>query len=213
MQLRRIAQRLTFYRQGFGPGGALGMLVTDALSKLGIRVFPYLILVEGPDGLPPPPLPQPDDSFVELGAADMEAVHALTGVPPTAQTMRQWLDEGRRCFGVKRQGKLIAFNWSEFEAAAIDSVTLFKLPPGTAYLYWMWTDSAVRGGGLAPFVRYRSYEALRAAGCHTLYSISVAFNQPSLRFKQKLHAKVVGRGFMLNLFNRWSKVFGWRPDR
>ena len=67
----------------------------------------------------------------------------------------------------------------------------------------MYTVPAHRGKRLAPYLRYQSYRRLAREGMTRLYSISDAFNTPSIRFKQRLGARFVKLGVSVTLFNRW----------
>ena len=59
-----------------------------------------------------------------------------------------------------------------------------------------------RGKGLAPYVRYQLYQALRTEGRTKLHSFTNVFNVPSIRFKIKLNAQIVQKGLLIILFGR-----------
>ena len=52
-----------------------------------------------------------------------------------------------------------------------------------------YTVPAYRGKGLAPLMRYRSYQELYNLDKHKLLSFSDYYNTPAIRFKEKLKAK------------------------
>jgi hypothetical protein len=63
-----------------------------------------------------------------------------------------------------------------------------------------------RGKG-GTYLRYQSPET--CAGGTRCLSVSIHTNRPAIRFKQKLSAKLVARGWVVTLLGRWR--FGSRP--
>jgi GNAT superfamily N-acetyltransferase len=95
----------------------------------------------------------------------------------------------------------VAFNWAnphEFSG----NLCRFDLEPDEAYLYDAYTIPDYRGKRLAPYLRYQTYRCLSRRGMNRIYSISDAFNTPSIRFKQKLKARFVKLGLSIQLLNR-----------
>jgi hypothetical protein len=62
---------------------------------------------------------------------------------------------------------------------------------------------------VAPYLLYRVYRILAQAGRTRCFSVSIRTNRPAIRFKQKLGAKLVARGWVVTLLGRWR--FGSRP--
>ena len=69
-----------------------------------------------------------------------------------------------------------------------------------------------RGRGIAPFIRYQLYKEVAKLGKQKLYSISDAFNAPSLKFKKKLNAILVEKHIDIEIFSRWKYSFLLKKD-
>lgn len=180
----------------------------DALSKFGLRITPYYVVLEGLFGGTISTFEKPLGEY-ELGyliEEDMPAVAAIPGRRLPLGSLRERLTIGQRCFGVKFQGQPVAFNWFDFEQFRFDQYQ-FKLKPNEVCLYDAYTDMDFRGRGLAPYIRYHSYKELERMGRHRIYSGSDYFNTSSLRFKQKLKAKLIELHLVIIFFKRWRRRF------
>jgi hypothetical protein len=80
------------------------------------------------------------------------------------------------------------------------------LKSNEAYLTDMFTVEGFRGKNLAPFLRYKSYEMLKEMGRDTFYSISISFNTPAVRYKEKLEAKKVNLILLIQLFRKFHTI-------
>jgi hypothetical protein len=119
----------------------------------------------------------------------------------SGRQLTQRLKDGHLCLGLTLAGEVVAFNWANPHESSGD-LCRFRLHANEAYLYDMYTVHAHRGKRLAPYLRYQSYRLLAQKGMTRLYSISDAFNTPSIRFKQKLNARFVKLGVSIKLLNR-----------
>ena len=180
----------------------------DALSKFGLRITLYYVVLEGLFGGTISAFEKALEDY-ELGflvEEDMPAVAAIPGRRVSLDALHERLKIGQRCFGVKFQGKPVAFNWFDFEQFRSGQYQ-FKLKPNEVCLYDAYTDMDFRGRGLAPYIRYHSYKELEHMGRHRIYSSSDYFNTSSLRFKQKLKAKLIELHLVVILFKRWQRRF------
>ena len=100
----------------------------------------------------------------------------------------------------------MAFNWFDFEKFRFDRYE-FNLQPNEACLYDAYTNMDFRGRGLVPYIRYQSYKELERLGRSRIYSGSDYFNTSSLRFKQKLNAKLIELHLVVILFKQWRRRF------
>jgi phosphoenolpyruvate synthase/pyruvate phosphate dikinase len=179
-------------------------LVFDALSKIGLRVTPYYLVLEGLFGETiaafEKPLAGYDIGY--LNDTDMPAIESMPGRHISLEALRERLAKGQRCFGAKFNGTPVAFNWFDFEQFKFDRHR-FKLKKNEVCLYDMYTNMDFRGKGLAPYIRYHSYKVLERMGYSRIYSVSDYFNTPSLRFKKKLKAKLIELRLVITFFKRW----------
>lgn len=129
----------------------------------------------------------PRFEFCELNEDDLPGIHSLRpGM--SVDRYRKLLRSGKRCFGLKDQGRLVAKMWIDLDE--INSVLYSRpLTANEAYLFDAFSSEAYRGQNLAPFLRVRCYQQIRALGRTQIYSISDYTNTPARRFKEKLGAR------------------------
>jgi hypothetical protein len=183
-------------------------LVLDALSRVGIVIQPYYVVMEGLFGRP---MPRMGDGLHEyevgyLGPEDMKAVAAVPGRTISLESLNRRLAEGKKCFGIRKGGELAAFTWADLETLS-GGVYARPLEPDEAYLFDAFTLVPFRGKGIAPYIRYLVYRELEKLGKTRLYSISLYVNTPSIRFKKKLSAKFLELRMYYRVFRRWEREF------
>jgi len=172
------------------------------LVKLGIRIDIHYWTQEGLAD----ELPQGSDrgfedySFSAFGPEEMRIIASLAPWRPAAMTLAR-LDEGKRCFGIKHQGQIAGFVWCNLTEC---TYPWHKVPlrDNEVYLFDQFTLEAFRGMNIAPYLRYRTYGALREMGRDTFYSVTHRFNRSAVRFKRKLGARFVWLGLGINLFGK-----------
>ncbi|MFQ5963200.1 MAG: GNAT family N-acetyltransferase, partial [Candidatus Scalinduaceae bacterium] len=179
-------------------------LIFDGLGRIGIRINPYYVVLEG---LFNGSLPHLETGFDEydigfLRPQDMRAISAIPGRNISEEKLLLRLKEGKKCFGIKYRGKLVAFSWCDLNEYTIGRHR-FSLKENEAYLVDAYTLIPFRGKGIAPYIRYQLYKELAKSGRNKLYSISECVNTPSIRFKKKLNAKVIELDLYVRLFKKW----------
>ncbi|MBW2173573.1 MAG: hypothetical protein JRF64_02805 [Deltaproteobacteria bacterium] len=179
-------------------------VVLDGLTKLGIKIDPYYVFREGLfDGvLPPLKVRQDEYELGFLGPEDMKVIASIPFREFSHEQLMTRLKEGKMCFGAKQRERLAAFTWCDVEECNCEGLR-FQLKDDEAYLFDAHTMDSFRGKGIAPYLRYQLYKKLAKLGRTKLYSISIRFNAPSLKFKEKLNAKLIGSGLFIELFHRW----------
>ncbi len=90
-------------------------LIFDGLMKIGIRIQPYYVVQEG---LFNGSLPHLETGFNEyeisfLKPQDMKAIAAIPGRIISEEELLLRLKEGKKCFGLKYRGELVAFTWCD----------------------------------------------------------------------------------------------------
>ncbi len=177
------------------------------LKSIGIEITPYYWIQEG---LSDNALPEPQGNFggYSFEFFEPEEMKVIGKIPGRKwrpeKELISFLSKGNKCFGVKYQGKIAAFNWFDFDGSSC-KWDRFRLEDGEAYLFDMHTMEALRGKGIAPCLRYQSYKVLRKMGRDKFYSVSEFFNIPSIRFKEKLGARFLE----LRLYIRLSDKHQW----
>jgi GNAT superfamily N-acetyltransferase len=165
--------------------------VVEALKKIKINVYPYLIFVEEfYEDITSPQIDSELNKYkiVFLGPEDMKTIEALPDRNPTEAELLNRLNEQKVCMALKLGRELAAFTWYDLKECNIHGIKC-PINDNEAYLFDAYTLPSYRGKGIAPFVRYRSYQELKNIGKHRLLSFSDYYNAPAIRFKQKLKAK------------------------
>lgn len=162
--------------------------INRRLAKVGIHLHPFFITREGLETDIGSDL-ELDTRFqmTELSEADLRGIH---GLRPDMSIERygQFLREGKRCFGIWDQEKLIAKMWLNFDDFN-SAIYARPLKDDEAYLFDAFSNPVYRGKNLAPILRVRCYAEARRLGRHKIYSITDFSNIPAQKFKAKLKAK------------------------
>ena len=182
-------------------------VVQDGLTKIGIRISPYYIVLEG---LFDESMPHLERGFNEydigfLRTEDMKEISILPGPDRTfsEEDLLLRLKDGKKCLGLKYRGKIVAFTWYDLKEYNFNGYK-FSLKENEAYLFDAYTLMSFRGKGIAPYMRYQCYKKLAKLGRYRLYSVSICFNAPSIRFKKKLNAKILELALYVELFKKWN---------
>ena len=177
------------------------------LRWIGISVQPFLVVREG-DGDFEPPGTRADLRYSFLTEADLPALVELQ--PDTSpEVVRRWLDEGKLCFGVWHDDRLIAKMWCDLEAFSFPP-NYRRLAADEAYLFAAYADPESRGLNVAPVMRSRGYDALRDLGRQRFCSYTDYFNTPARRFKAKLGAREESLRVHVRLFGRIQRTWTLR---
>lgn len=179
------------------------------LISVGIDISPYYWYMEGSDfiKIPEPKGPGSEYSFQVLSPEDMAAIETLDmGWSRSTERIQSLKDSIEKCIGIKHNEKIAAFMWINLKECRFKS-TVIPMKSNEAYLSDMFVAESYRGKNLAPYLRYKSYELLREIGRENMYSISIYFNNPAIKFKEKLNAKKIKLVFLIQLFSRYQWSF------
>ena len=147
--------------------------------------------------------PPEDYHYGFVSATNVEELYRLD--PENEKDkLERWFQEGKRCFGVRDNGRLIAKMWCDFDEF-YHPTHPHKLAADEAYLFLAYVDPDYRGQRIAPEMRAACCAALRKMGRNRFYSYSRYFNSAARRFKAKLGAREEGLRLHFRLFGRWSK--------
>ena len=168
------------------------------LRKVGIYLHPLLIVREA---LAPAEREIAIDAkfqYLQLTEADLPDIQQLR---PTMdiERYRSFLQEGKLCFGLKDNGRLVANMWMDLKEIRS---AYYKRPlkDHEAYLFDAFSDDEYRGQNLAPYLRLKCYGEARARGRSDVYSYTDFVNVPARRFKAKLGARDVALVVYFELF-------------
>jgi len=202
--------------------GLVTQRVIQRLRRVGINFRPYLLIREGvrPHQTDWPELAREFPSSV-LDASDGAAIAEMAAFDRwrTAARIRARLEKGDLCVVLKREGRVVAFAWADFDE--VNDVTCeYALGPGEVYLYDAYVAPAFRGRELAVYMRTESYRHLRRLGRNAFLCICEYFNTPALKFKEKLGAERVALYLQVEIGGvelmhsrliaydwRWAKAF------
>lgn len=180
------------------------------LRWIGIRMELFITVREGET---PVEVAQPPDAFrfAFLTVADVDDLIQLEPASDR-QELIDWFREGKLCYGIWDQSRLIAKMWCDLDE--------FNYPPNyrelavdEVYLYAAFSDPDYRGQSLAPMMRANGYKSLREMGRDRFYSYTDYFNTAARRFKLKLGARNEALRMHLELFGKWSKTVTLRRFR
>jgi GNAT superfamily N-acetyltransferase len=205
--LRDIFQKV---RQKF-QYGLMTKVALDRLAMVGIRITPFYLVEERLSEEVAPDLEKGFEAYevVPLGPQEMEAVARITKYGFTQEQLLERLQRTNQCLGVKQDGVLAAFTWADLSECRSEWWR-FPLKDNEAYLFDAYTLEEFRGKGIAPYMRYACYKALSQMGRDRFYSISEVFNAPSLRFKERLKAKLLSLWVSVELFGRYRRTWKLR---
>jgi hypothetical protein len=179
------------------------------LMKIGIDISPYYWFREGALLTEEPRIKGSKEEYTVglLGPQDMEYLEKLDlGWSRSRDRIQGLLDGTEKCIAIKHNGEIAAFMWMNLKEFRYKS-TLQELTADEVYLTDMFTVKSYRGLNLAPYLRYKSYLLLRELNRNFFYSISICFNTPAIRFKEKLNARKMKLVFLMRFFNRYQMSF------
>ena len=184
--------------------GGLPRLIFDALARIGINIAPYYIFIEEDFGQPPPGLSErfKDYDVALLTTDDMKTIANIPGKEESEQQLRKRLEKGNLCIGIKHNSNLVGFSWCHLTEITIKGNEK-PIKDDEAYLFDAYTMVPYRGKGIAPFIRYKSYQKLAELGKTKLYSVSGVFNVSAINFKKKLNANIVEKHMYIEIFRKW----------
>jgi GNAT superfamily N-acetyltransferase len=171
------------------------------------RVAVEVFLVTGEGAASDAPKIEVDSRF-KGGFAGPEDIEELVRVEPgtDAAMCAERLRRGLLCYAVKDGDRIVAKMWCDLEECN-DRAYFRRLASREVYLFSAYTDPALRGHNLAPFMRQQCCAALKAMGRDAIFSCTDYFNTAARRFKQKLGAVDELLCVSVTLFGRFSRTF------
>lgn len=188
----------------------LHLILKEALSWVGVLFYPFYYFKEvSPSDLASRIAAIPADyEFSFFGPQELQFIseHPERKGYVKEEYVHENLQAGDTCLGCRYKGEIAGFTWfSLAENRHWYYRSLMKA--NEAYLYDIFIFKAFRGQNLSLILRLKNYEILSKMGRDTFYSITDYSNTPSFRFKKKLGAQIVFKGWHLECFDRWRKTF------
>jgi len=178
------------------------LAATDQMSKVGFQVTPYFLTLESTLDIPDIKLSAElqTASWEVSTVADIEKIrnHPETNWFDRFENALQ--DDDCICFTLTQNEEIMAFMWCNFDRCPL--IHDLQLKSDEAYLFGVFTYAKYRGKNLAPYLNSQIYKALSEMGRTRLFSLTVCFNTPALKFKKKLYARYVKKGLFIKLFHK-----------
>jgi len=181
------------------------------LSKKVLNIVPFYLFLEGFSDeslLNIKPDLEPCET-AWLGPSDMKAISVHPEVPESEEALLKRLSQGYIALGIKHHHEIISYMWCNLQECDSNYIK-FKLKKDEAYLTYARTFNAYRGRNLAPYLRLEFYRQLKKMGRVKILSISDYFNEPALRFKEKLKAQPVKLYVTITFFGKSRRTIPLR---
>lgn len=167
--------------------------------KYCLHIVPFYLVEEGLDAEVAEvirPTLEKDQFVVKVLRA--EEIHSISKYheivnstePMDTESIADRINNGWICIGIQQGHMIVAYMWAGLHECD-DQLLKFKLQSNEAYLTYAYTLKPYRGKKIAPFLRIELYKYLDAIGRNRFYSITEYVNEPAIRFKKKLKAKIL----------------------
>jgi GNAT superfamily N-acetyltransferase len=210
----RFLQRL----KGRIKNGLIVQDLLDALGRIGLVIQPYFVTAQPAPHKGAPPLPG-QCTVRQLTGADATEMLRITLRPPSPADLASTLAQCY-CLGLFYEDELAAYTWASTRGVPVpDSggAKLFDLTADEAYFFDMYVAPRHRGMRLAATLLQSIQREMARLGRNHYYSITIAFNRSSRRFKARMGVRE--RELRLYLHLRWGRLSGvdfrlrrWGPN-
>jgi hypothetical protein len=175
---------------------------TYVLSRIGILIAPYYLTRESLQENINIRLSQKSGSITYgfLTRPEIEEIYHHPETRSYAMLEKEYQNDACHCFALKQNGEVMAFMWANFNRCHYE-YSPFGLQNDEAYLFNAYTYRKFRGMDLAPYLRFKTYQALTEMGRPRLYSLTEYFNTPALNFKKKLNARHIRLSVYIKVFS------------
>ena len=181
--------------------------VRNNMAKIGIDFMPYYYVQEAITPLNEPKLRDDKLQFEILEFGEKEIVEIKNTIIGIEQKdLIHDLKNGEVCIGLKHEDNIAAYMFIKRKPFYFRKKYI-KLDSHEAYLHSMYTFENYRGKGVAPFLRYHSYQLMKSKGVTKFYSVSEYFNKSTIKFKKKLNSKHVALFLSIFWFKKWYMNF------
>jgi len=162
----------------------------DGLGRFGCLIRPYYVVLEAVPEDCELPLPANSQSRRLTGADAAEMARVTLRATPVERLSEEL--ERTFCLGLFVDGQLAAYTWASTRSVPVPEsygTLLFEVGADGAYFFDAYVAPAHRGTRLAGLVRQLIQQHMARLGRRRFYSITMAFNRSSRRFKARLGAR------------------------
>lgn len=205
MSVKLERSLITRVRERFRYGLAIQEVIDILLRRYNIMVYPYFIVAESLDEKSVPNYNSvPYFKIRLLGEEDVKLILDINVRKRAPDKLKKEIKK-HKCLGVFVDDRLAGTTWSRYDFIPIPNSRqpLVELEDDEAYLFDAFIARDFRGHRLASIVRHQQYCELVKNGKSRFYSISLAFNSSTRRFKARLGAKELELRLLLG-------IAGWR---
>jgi GNAT superfamily N-acetyltransferase len=188
-----------------------GLMTKTLLDRLASKGIDIRLMYWTKEELDDVPMPEFKDNLEEysfgfLEPEEMKTILEEEQKGESLETWISWLEEGKKCFGAKHRGRVVAFCWVFFEYSTHGDK--IRIKDDEVFLFYLFTKKAYRGKNIAPLIHFKLYGVLEEMGREACYSWTEFFNPPAKKFKKKLNAKFVKLILYIELFKKykWSRT-------
>ena len=173
--------------------GLLGQSLLSRLRKIGLNIKPYFVYIEDIEDR------DPNFSSDQFRIAEITKDNAAEIIAKFPDDKRIWphtwqrrLSDGELGLVLWDGSGIAGFTWAARNVFPSPSGrAVFNLPADAVYLHDMVISENYRGRSLASKLRSVCYQAMLAEKVTMAYSATLYFNQPAIRFKEKIGARKV----------------------
>jgi hypothetical protein len=161
----------------------------DRLSRCGLIIYPYFVVAE-PAPTETSPVLEPPYTLRRLTVDDAAEMVRVSVANADLNTYSSQLKTSL-CVGLFYEGQLAAYTWASLVRVPVPGSggrLLFPLRDDEAYLFNMYVTPSHRGARLAGVLRSAMQLELLRERRSRFFSITLAFNRSSRRFKARLGA-------------------------
>jgi GNAT superfamily N-acetyltransferase len=190
--------------------GLLMQEILDRLARLGLVIYPYFLTAEPASvgALAPDETGYETRTLTTGDAAEVSRITLLkTSATTTAATAARM--ERALCVGAFADGELVGYTWIGFDGVPTPGSGrqwLFMLRPDEVCLFDLYVVPAHRGRRVASVLRDYVSRLLDERSCRRGYSVSLAFNRSTKRFKARVGVRELDLRLYLHL--RWGRLPG-----
>ena len=173
------------YRSVYPPQNILLRILRTGLLKLRLRsVYFGHVLVMKKKIEDVSPLKSPEGvEFVEAGEKDIQSIIDHPESQGAAKYFKR-LSDGHTCYCVKRDGKILGYQWIAYDSCCVNFATsrefvFFPLKKGQAFLYDIFVFRKFRRIGVASFLAKKTVVELGKKGIVELFVLVSVGNIPS----------------------------------
>jgi len=171
--------------------------ILDRAARLGLVIYPYLYVDEPVRAAPPL---KAGLETRELYDTDVSLIAELPERPRDPARIRALMGVGT-CLAIFEKGELLGYSWfrRDYLSGGAGYYQMCALPEDCAYLFGTFICRKARGRNIAVQLRRQVLGRLAELGLKYAFSISLAFNRSTRRFKAKLGATEVELRLYLRL--------------